>query len=123
MDRKRFERLVEESLSDIPPRFRKLLDNIAVIVEARPPRGRKLLGLYHGVPLRFRGPDYGNVPPDVIIIYQESIESICRTDEDVRNEVRETVLHEVGHYFGLDERTLRDIESAGKLSRKKGDGT
>lgn len=123
MDRKRFERLVEESLSDIPPRFTKLLDNIAVIVEAKPPRGRKLLGLYHGVPMRFRDSNYGNVPPDVIIIYQEPIESICRTDEDVRNEVRETVLHEVGHYFGLDEKTLRDIESARRRSRKKGAGT
>jgi len=56
---------------------------------------------------------------DVIIIYQESIESICRTDEDVRNEVRETVLHEVGHYFGLDERTLRDIESAAGFPARK----
>ena len=123
MDRERFERLVEEALADIPPKFRDLLDNIAVIVEAKPPRGRNLLGLYHGVPMRYRGPNYGNVPPDVIVIYQEPIESICRTDEEVRGEVRETVLHEVGHYFGLDERTLRDIEWTRRRPRKKGDGT
>jgi predicted Zn-dependent protease with MMP-like domain len=123
MDRKRFEKLVEEALSDIPPSFRDLLDNIAVIVEAKPPRGKNLLGLYHGVPLRYRGSSYGNVPPDVIIIYQEPIESQCRTDEEVRDQVRETVLHEVGHYFGLDERRLRDNAWSRERPPTKGDRT
>ena len=73
--------------------------------------------------MRSRGPNYGNIPPDVIVIYQEPIESICRTDDEVRDEVRETVLHEVGHYFGLDERTLRDIEGTRRRPHTKGDRT
>jgi predicted Zn-dependent protease with MMP-like domain len=73
--------------------------------------------------LRYRGSSYGNVPPDVIVIYQETIESICRTDEEVRDQVRETVLHEVGHYFGLDEMRLRDNASPRERPPKKGDET
>lgn len=111
MEREKFEALVEEALADIPSRFKELLQNIAVIVEARPPRGQRLLGLYHGVPFKYRGPDYGNVAPDVIVIYQWPIERICATEDEIREEVRMTVLHEIGHYFGLDEITLREIES------------
>jgi predicted Zn-dependent protease with MMP-like domain len=110
MEREKFEALVEEALADIPPRFKDLLQNIAVIVESRPPRGQRLLGLYHGVPFKYRGPDYGNVAPDVIVIYQWPIEHLAANDNEIREEVRMTVLHEVGHYFGLDEKTLRDIE-------------
>ncbi|HEX2694815.1 MAG TPA: metallopeptidase family protein, partial [Acidobacteriota bacterium] len=61
-------------------------------------------------PYKYRGPEYGNVPPDVIVIYQWPIERMCSNDDEVRNEVRMTVLHEVGHYFGLKEDTLREIE-------------
>lgn len=118
MDRENFERLVEEAVSRLPRRFKKYLQNIAVVVEDRPSRddlggtrsGGLLLGLYHGVPLQHRGPYYGNVPPDIIIIYKNSIEQICRTDEEVKEKVREVVLHEIGHYFGLSEEELRDIE-------------
>jgi predicted Zn-dependent protease with MMP-like domain len=118
MDKDQFEKLVEEALSSLPRKFRKYLQNLTVMVEDRPPRdspaGRRtlgtLLGLYHGVPLQHRGPYYGNVPPDVIIIYQKPIESVCATDEQVKDRVREVVLHEVGHYFGLSEEELRDIE-------------
>jgi predicted Zn-dependent protease with MMP-like domain len=118
MDRESFERLVEEAVSRLPRRFKKHLQNIAVVVEDRPSRddlggtrsGGLLLGLYHGVPLQHRGPYYGNVPPDVIVIYKNSIELICRTDKEVKQKVREVVLHEIGHYFGLSEEELRDIE-------------
>jgi predicted Zn-dependent protease with MMP-like domain len=120
MDRERFERLVEEALSGLPRKFKKHLHNIAVIVEDKPvpgTRGRSgtpssnlLLGLYHGVPLKHRGPYYGNIAPDVIVIYQQPIEQICRSDDEIKERVREVVLHEVGHYFGLSERELRDIE-------------
>ncbi len=118
MEREKFEALVEEAVADIPPRFKDLLQNIAVIVEARPPRGQRLLGLYHGVPYKYRGPDYGNVAPDVIVIYQWPIERMCTSDAEIREEVRMTVLHEVGHYFGLDESALRDIE---REMRERGD--
>ncbi|MDH4196151.1 MAG: metallopeptidase family protein [Candidatus Aminicenantes bacterium] len=110
MERERFEALVEDALKKLPSRFRRALHNIAVMVEDRPPRGRNLLGIYQGVPLDRRGSWYGNVPPDVIVIYQQPIEQLSRSDEDVKEKVLTVVLHEIGHYFGLDEKTLADIE-------------
>jgi predicted Zn-dependent protease with MMP-like domain len=110
MDRADFEKLVEEAVAGIPGRFKKLIENVAVMVEDDPPPGRPLLGLYHGVPFKHRGPYYGNLPPDVIVIYKRPIERITRSDEEIKNKVREVVLHEIGHYFGLEEDELREIE-------------
>jgi predicted Zn-dependent protease with MMP-like domain len=120
MEKKKFEELVEEALEKIPRKFKKYLENLAVIVEERPSREifersggptlSTILGHYHGVPFKHRGPYYGNVPPDVIVIYQEPIENICSTEEEIKKRVREVVLHEIGHYFGLSEKELRDIE-------------
>ena len=110
MDRADFERLVEQAVAGIPRRFKKLIENVAVIVEDDPPPGRPLLGLYHGVPFKHRGPYYGNLPPDVIVIYQRPIERICRTDEEITEKVREVVLHEIGHFFGLSDKELKEIE-------------
>lgn len=117
MDRKRFERLVEQAIDSLPRAFRERIENVAVMVEERPPRRRSsrasprtLLGFYHGVPLKERGSYYGNIPPDIIVIYQEPIERISSSDEEIREHVREVVLHEVGHYFGLSEKELREIE-------------
>jgi predicted Zn-dependent protease with MMP-like domain len=119
VDRARFEELVGEALAEIPKGFRKLIDNVTVMVEDDCPPGTSLLGLYHGVPYPHRSPgSYGNHPPDVIVIYQHPIESISRTDEDIKDHVRDTVLHEVGHYFGLGEAELREIERAVRESRK-----
>jgi predicted Zn-dependent protease with MMP-like domain len=113
MDRDRFEALVVAALDEIPTKFRKLIDNVNVQVEEDSPPGTNLLGLYHGVPYTYRSPgSYGNLPPDVIVIYKRPIESISRTDEEIKDQVRMTVLHEVGHYFGLSEAELRDIEKA-----------
>jgi predicted Zn-dependent protease with MMP-like domain len=121
MQRKKFEQLVEEALSEIHQEFQKYLKNITVIVEDNPPldvfdrlgisRKGLLLGLYHGVPLKDRGPYYGNIPPDVISIYQKPIEKICSTDEQIKQKVREVVRHEIGHYFGKSDRELREIEN------------
>lgn len=119
MEREKFEKLVEEALAGLPRRFRKLLHNLAVIVEDNPPRdmssGRTssstLLGLYHGVPFKHRGSYYGNVPPDVIVIYQKPIERISSSDDEIKKRVREVVLHEIGHYFGLSDEELRRIEN------------
>ncbi|MBS3820075.1 metallopeptidase family protein [bacterium] len=120
MERKNFEKLVEEALEEIPQKFKKHLQNIAVIVEARPSRETAeqlghspfdtVFGVYHGVPLKHRGPFYGNIPPDVITIFQESIERRCPTEKQIKEKVREVVFHEIGHYFGLSDKDLKDIE-------------
>jgi predicted Zn-dependent protease with MMP-like domain len=116
MDRAKFEHLVAEAIDSLPPELGESLRNVAFMIELRPPRRRPsrapagtLLGLYHGVPLKDRGSYYGNVPPDVIIIYQEPIERISASDEEVKERVREVVLHEIGHHFGKSEKELREI--------------
>ena len=117
MDRAKFESLVEEAFASLPRKFRERIENVAVLVAESPPRRRSsraptsaLLGLYHGVPLMDRGSYYGNVPPDVIVIYQEPIERLSASEDEVKERIREVVLHEVGHYFGLSEKDLQDIE-------------
>jgi len=121
MDKRKFEQLVEEALSEIHKEFKKYLKNITIIVEDNPPldvfdrlgvnRRGLILGLYHGVPLKHRGPYYGNIPPDVISIYQQPIEKICSTEEEIKHKVREVVRHEIGHYFGKSDKELKEIEN------------
>ncbi len=118
MTRERFEELVEEALAELPEQFRARLRNIAVIVQSRPPRSRKrrksprttalVLGIYQGVPLTQRSV-FAPTPPDRIVLYQRNIQAICRSDEEIKEQVRLTVLHEIGHYFGLDEERLKDV--------------
>ncbi len=110
LSRERFQELVERALKNIPRRFAQQIKNVAVLVEDYPPPGQNLLGLYHGVPLKHRGSYYGNVPPDVIVLYRVPIESLCENEDQVQERIEEVLLHEIGHYFGLDERTLREIE-------------
>ena len=120
MTRERFERLVEEALRDIPKRFRDAMANVAVIVEDEPPphviadmdmeEDDELFGLYEGTPLPERGASYGNTLPDRISIYQIPIEESCANDEEVRVCVAETVIHEFGHYFGMNEEEIEEIE-------------
>lgn len=74
--------------------------------------GDLLFGLYHGIPLPARGENYNLVLPDKISIYQESIEAVCDTDDEVREQVRVTVLHEIGHYFGIDDERLHELGMA-----------
>jgi predicted Zn-dependent protease with MMP-like domain len=128
MDKKKFEALVEEALEDIPEEFKEKLENVTVMVEDRPPREvyektgsspySLIFGLYHGVPYKHRGPFYGNFPPDVIVIYQESIERIYSSEEEIRNKVVEVVIHEIGHYFGMKDPRLREIEESKKADKK-----
>jgi predicted Zn-dependent protease with MMP-like domain len=114
-----FEKLVAEALDELPRRFRRRLRNIAVVVESEPsqelledmglwPSGT-LLGLYQGVPLPRRGFNYGNVLPDRITIYQKPIEAMCRTRDEIKAAVKDTVKHEIGHYFGLDDERLEEL--------------
>lgn len=112
MDPKRFEELVEQALKRLPRVFRQKLTNIAIIIEDAPPHepgpGTLLLGLFHGVP-RTEKSTFAPTPPDRIFLYQKNIEAICRNDEEIRQQVRDTLLHEVGHYFGMNEEELRDV--------------
>jgi len=112
MDRKRFEKLVEQSLERLPAVYRSKLTNIAIIIEDAPARetepGTLLLGLFHGIPRTEKSVFYAT-PPDQVFLYQKNIEAICSTDEEIRLQVRATLLHELGHYFGLSEEELRDI--------------
>ena len=111
MRRSRFRRLVAQALAEIPEELWARIENVAVLVHTRPEpyqleeagirRGETLLGLYEGRPVQTRG-TYGETLPDRIYIFQEPIESICRNDAEVVEEVRDTVLHEVAHYFGID---------------------
>ncbi len=120
MEREKFEKLAEEALDQIPKKFKKLISNLALIVEQKPSREifektgstplSSILGHYHGVPFKHRGPFYGNIPPDVIVIYQKPIENICSTEEEIKKKVREVVFHEIGHYFGLSDKELKEIE-------------
>jgi predicted Zn-dependent protease with MMP-like domain len=114
-----FEQLVVEALDELPRRFRRYVQNIAVVVEAAPsrelleamelwPEGT-LLGLYEGVPLTERGYGFGNVLPDRITIFQRPIEDMCHTAHDIKQAVQGTVLHELGHYFGLDDEQLDEL--------------
>jgi predicted Zn-dependent protease with MMP-like domain len=120
MTRARFEQLVAEAIRTIPSRFRDELKNIAVIVEEEPPDDLldemnidppdTLFGLYQGTPLTERSWDYGNALPDRIVLYQRPIEDASDTEDDVVVTVGETLIHEVGHYFGLSEEELEEIE-------------
>jgi len=119
LDKERFRQLVEEVLKNIPTRYLKQIKNVAILVEDYPPPGQPLLGLYHGVPLKHRGSYYGNVPPDVIVLYKIPIESLCQTEDQVRDKIEEVLLHEIGHYFGMNEKELREIEALRMRREKK----
>lgn len=105
----RFEDLVAEALDGIPPELGRLMDNVAVFVEeGRAASG--LLGLYQGIPLTKRDRGYeGMVLPDRITIYRGAILARCATEEEVVRQVRVTVIHEVGHHFGIDDDRLREL--------------
>ena len=120
MTRQRFRQLVEEALEEIPRRFRKEMKNVAVVVEDEPSPelldemgmepGETLFGLYQGTPLTERRWDFGNTLPDKISIYQKPTEEACETEDDIRDCVAETVIHEFGHYFGMSEEEIEEIE-------------
>jgi len=120
MDRERFEALVARAMEHLPPEFQQKLENVDIVIQdwptdfqlrrARLTSRAQLLGLYEGVPLTRRGRSYGLVLPDKISIFQKAIEARCRSESGVEALVGEVVLHELAHHFGLDDRTLRQIE-------------
>lgn len=104
-----FDILVERAMKVIPPRFRRRLENVVFLVEREPPRP-DLLGLYQGRPLPQRSVSDGFTMPDRITIYQGPHERLARDRRDLLRLVRETIWHEVAHYFGMDERQVRAAE-------------
>jgi predicted Zn-dependent protease with MMP-like domain len=124
LTREEFEEAVVSALKSLPKFIKEKMENVDVVVESRASREvldetglrspSELLGLYQGVPLDRRGFYYGNVLPDKISLFQIPIESICKTREEIEEKIREVVIHEVGHYFGLDDKKLRELEGEGE---------
>jgi len=104
----RFEDMVVAALDDLPEDLGQLMRNVAVTVEHGPgPPG--LLGLYQGVPLTSRTSQYAGVLPDRITIYRQAISAICDTEAEVAAQVRQTVIHEVAHHFGIGDTRLAEL--------------
>ena len=104
----RFEEMVVAALDGLPEQLGSMMRNVAVTVEHGPgPPG--LLGLYQGVPLTSRTTQYAGVLPDRITIYRLAICTICNTEDEVADQVRRTVIHEVAHHFGIDDERLREL--------------
>ncbi len=119
MNQEEFLSLVEEVVANLPAFFQKRIKNLGVMVmpvapvELAEKLGRdpwSILGVYQGVPFNRRGPFYGNVLPDTIIIFQEPITSRARNEEEIRELVRRVTIHEIGHYFGLTDEELYRLE-------------
>ena len=119
MDRTRFIRLVRRALRDVPPPFRERLREVDLVVKRRPnrhdleqaglPPGESMYGFYRGIPLTERGGSYNLVAPDVIDIYQEPLEEDFPDDNELIAEIRATVLHELAHFFGIDDARLEEL--------------
>jgi predicted Zn-dependent protease with MMP-like domain len=119
MEREEFERLVGEALDEIPDEFASYLENVTVVIEDEPdaallrsvglrPRRDTLYGLYQGVPLPDRPYDFAALP-DQILIFAGPLQRDFRTRERLKREIRATVIHEVAHFFGLDEGRIRRL--------------
>jgi predicted Zn-dependent protease with MMP-like domain len=116
----RFRRYVRQALAALPPHFRSAADNVAVVVESYPtsedygPKGERmeegpLYGVYRGVPLPLRPAAPNLSAPDVIAVFRRPLLAACRNRRRLREEIRLTVLHEMGHYFGLEERSVEHL--------------
>lgn len=107
VDDEEFEGLVSEALDTIPPELGRLIDNVVVLVEDEPPEGAgNLLGMYDGIALTHRDTNYTFSPPDRILVFKGPLLRMCQTPEQLAHEVRITIVHEVAHYFGIEEDQL-----------------
>ncbi|MFD2418152.1 metallopeptidase family protein [Amycolatopsis pigmentata] len=109
MSAERFEELVADALDEVPAEFAEAMDNVVVLVEERNDDAPGILGLYHGVALTERTSSYGGVLPDRISIYRAPILALCDTEDEVVEEVLVTVVHEIAHYFGIDDDRLHEL--------------
>jgi predicted Zn-dependent protease with MMP-like domain len=118
MKREDFVKVAEEALDSLPREFRSRIHNVAILVEDFPPNQpllrpgqpmRLLLGIFHGVPTTKKSVFDLSMGPDHIVLYQKNIEAICSTDAEIRQQIRQTLMHELGHYFGMSEEQLKDV--------------
>jgi predicted Zn-dependent protease with MMP-like domain len=127
MEREKFVNLVDEALGALPMRFRKRIHNVAVVVENLPPdqlsrrdsrnpgiidsddAENLVLGVFEGVPATKKSVFDLSAGPDRIVLYQKNIEAVCSNEDEIRKEIRLTVIHELGHYFGMTEAQLEDV--------------
>ena len=118
MKREDFTQAAGEALDSLPAEFLRRIRNVAVLVEDLPPdqepsepgRPRRLiLGRFHGVPMTHKSVHDLRAGPDYVVLYQKNIEAVCSTEAEVREQIRLTVFHELGHYFGMSEEQLRDV--------------
>jgi len=118
MKREDFVKVAEETLDSLPEEFRSRIQNVAILVEDFPPnqslprpgqRRRLLLGIFHGVPTTKRSVFNLSTGPDYIVLYQKNIEAVCSNETEVRQQIRQTLIHELGHYFGMTEEQLKDV--------------
>src|SRR5215470_11965501 len=118
MKREEFIKVAEEALDSLPEEFRTRIQNVAILVEDYPPnqsparpgkQRRLLLGIFHGVPATKKS--FFDLPmgPAHIVLYQKNIEAVCPSEKEVRHQIRQTLMHELGHYFGMSEEQLRDV--------------
>jgi len=104
-----FDDLVRQALDTVPLELMSYLDNVVVLVEAESPPGPVLLGLYEGVPLTSRGANFAGSPPDRVTIFRGPLVRMCHTQEQIVEEVRRTVIHELAHHFGIDDDRLNEL--------------
>jgi predicted Zn-dependent protease with MMP-like domain len=105
----RFEELATEALASLPEELSSQIENLAIMVEDEAP-GRSLFGLYEGIPLTRRGPmSYNGVMPDRITLYQKTISARCNNEDEVKAQIRKTVIHEVAHHFGISDPRLEEL--------------
>ena len=118
MKREQFVKVVEEALDSLPQEFRSRIKNVAILVEDFPPnqsspqpgqQRRLLLGIFHGVPATKKSVFDLPTGPAHIVLYQKNIEAVCSNEVEVRQQIRLTLMHELGHYFGMTEEQLRDV--------------
>ena len=118
MTREKFEDIADKVYESLPQLFGDKIDNVHISVEDYPSEemvqsthsGKgSLLGLYQGIPLKHRGTWYGSSPttPDKIYLFQSNIEAVCQNDDEISDRIREVLLHEIGHYFGMSESEIR----------------
>lgn len=109
MSDQRFEELVGDALDLLPAELTAAMNNVVVLVEDRHPEDHGLLGLYEGVALTRRDTNYAGLLPDRITIFREPILAMCWSEDQVRDEVAITVVHEIAHHFGIDDDRLHEL--------------